>query len=421
MPRGAGSSRLGSDSWVSRRRGARVASRLELMPELIRFDAYMDEVLYGASGFYERGGHPGTRDGDFATSVELGSLFARCVAIYLDRTWHELGRPDPFVVVEGGAGRGTLCREVFGHAGQCREALRYVMVERVEHQRDEALATIEGRDGSGGGPESRVVAAADLPVGPFVGVVLANELLDNLPFRLLEQSTTGWHEIYVTQAAPGATAGAADAPDFAPHVAPGVAAGVAAGRVAGADPVGVEGVRRAPIYGIEVPQEAPTDAASMADALVPDAEPGTRVPLQLKAAVWVRRALALLERGRVLVFDYGVLSTAGLASRPQTDWLRTYRSQRRGHDPLREPGTADVTCEVAFDQLPPGATLSTQADWLSDAGIDTLTAGARTTWDRSRAAPTAEALAARALLDEASALTDPDRFGAFWVAEWRIG
>ena len=351
----------------------------------------MDETLYGVSGFYVRGGHPAARGGDFATSVELGSLFAQCVAGYLDRVWHELGRPDPFMVVEGGAGRGTLCRQVLQHAGECRQVLRYVMVERVDRQRAEALAAIadmhnrlpaspaaEPRAGPSdeplAGSEQTVLAVSALPAGPLAGVVLANELLDNLPFRLLERSTDGWQEVHVS---PG---------DFT-----------------------------------EVLTPAPDDAAAMADALAPDAEPGARVPLQLKAAVWIRRALRLLERGRLLVFDYGVPTTAELAARPATEWLRTYRSQRRGHDPLHQPGSADITCDVAFDQLPPGATLTPQADWLAAAGIDDITATARNLWQRGRAKPTAEALAARTLLDEAAALTDPDGMGAFWAAEWHAG
>ena len=335
------------------------------MPELLRFDAYMDEALYGAHGFYERGGHPGVRDGDFATSVELGSLFSRCVASYLDRTWIEMGRPDPFVVIEGGAGRGTLCRDVLAAVEVCRDAVRYAMVERTESQRRAALE-IAG--------ETAVLA--DLPAGPLVGVVLANELLDNLPFRLFERSAAGWDEIHVELGGQQA---------------------------------------------VEVRQPAPTDASAMATALAPGTAVGSRIPLQLRASVWVRRTLRLLESGRVLIFDYGIPTTAPLAQRPQAEWLRTYRSQRRADDPLEAPGTADITCEVAFDQLPPGATLTTQSDWLGAHGIESMTASARTLWELRRANPTAETLAARALLDEVEALVDPRSFGAFWVAEWRTG
>ena len=326
----------------------------------------MDGALYGPSGFYVRGGHPGSREGDFATSVELGSLFARCVARYLDQVWHELGRPSPFVVVEGGAGRGTLCRDVLTHIEACRDVLRYVMVERVERQRVEALERVAAL-----GAEVPVVAVADLPVGPLTGVVLANELLDNLPFRLLERSDADWQEVWVTESA-------------------------------------------------EELRAAPRDAAAMAEALVPDAAAGTRIPLQLKASVWVRRALGVLDRGQVLVYDYGERTTAELAARPGTEWLRTYRSQRRGHDPLAEPGSADITCDVAFDHLPPGAVLTRQADWLRAAGLDALTAEAQALWDRARASPTADALAVKALLDEAAALTDPDGMGTFWAAEWSV-
>ncbi|MDE0499015.1 MAG: SAM-dependent methyltransferase [Acidimicrobiaceae bacterium] len=336
------------------------------MPDIRRFDEFMDEALYGPSGFYVCGGRPAARGGDFATSVELGALFAQCVARYLDRTWDDLGRPDPFVVVEGGAGRGTLCSHVLAHVETCSEALRYVMVERVARQRAEALEAI--------GESQPVRAAPDLPDGPFVGAVLANELLDNLPFRLLERSDADWQEV---------------------HVAPEGAA--------------------------EVLREAPADAAAMAEMLAPDAAPGARVPLQLKAAVWVRRALRSLERGRLLVFDYGVRRTTELAQRPQSEWLRTYRSQRRGQNPLHAPGTADITCDVAFDQLPPGATLNTQADWLIGSGIESMTAEARARWQQSRSNPTAETLAARTLLDEAAALIDPDGMGAFWAAEWHVG
>ena len=357
------------------------------MADAMRFDEYMDEALYGASGFYTRGGQPGSRDGDFATSVELGSLFGRCVAAYLDRAWHELGRPDPFVVIEGGAGRGTLCAQVLRNAGDCRTAMHYVMVERVERQRDEATTTIRDLDLELCPP---VIATADLPVGPLVGVVLANELLDNLPFRLLERSHDGWQEVYVELAEPVTSAPTDDDVQAATGIV------------------------------TEVLQEAPADAAAMASALAPDAEMGARIPLQLKAAVWTRRAVSLLSNGRVLIFDYGIRVTAELAERPQSEWLRTYRSQRRGHNPLRAPGSADITCEVVFDQLPPSAVLVSQADWLTAAGIDELTADARALWQRHRSSPTAAALAARALLEEAAALIDPAGMGAFWAAEWHV-
>ena len=59
-----------------------------------------------------------------------GPLFGAVVAAALDRWWAELGAPDPFVVVEAGAGRGALARTVLGRRPACLPALRYVLVEQ---------------------------------------------------------------------------------------------------------------------------------------------------------------------------------------------------------------------------------------------------------------------------------------------------
>ena len=53
----------------------------------------------------------------------------------------------------------------------------------------------------GGGPV--VAALAELPAGPVTGVVVANELADNLPFRIVERAAGGWNEIRVGRAGDG--------------------------------------------------------------------------------------------------------------------------------------------------------------------------------------------------------------------------
>ena len=59
------------------------------------------------------GGSAGRR-GDFITSPEVGPLFGVVIARYLDAEWERIGRPDPFTVVDVGAGPGTLARSVLG-------------------------------------------------------------------------------------------------------------------------------------------------------------------------------------------------------------------------------------------------------------------------------------------------------------------
>jgi len=161
--------------------------------------------------------------------------------------------------------------------------------------------------------------------------------------------------------------------------------------------------------------------AARASAVAPDALEGARIPIQSAAGEWLRDALAVLRSGSVLVIDYAA-TTAELASRPIEQWLRTYRSHERGGSPLEAPGSQDITCEVAVDQLAlvrPPSSQETQADWLRRAGIDELVDEGRRYWVEHAAEPDLAAFRAQSRIVEAEALTDPVGLGAFQVLEWR--
>jgi len=359
----------------------------------------MDAALYDVEGgFYQRGGAAGRRR-DFVTSPELGSLFAAVWARTLDEWWDELGQPDPYVVVEAGAGSGTLARQLLAARPACGPALRYVLVERSARLRDEQNGRLplelpafvlgpsspdskneedeSPRHVPGRGP--MVTSLAELPALSFSGVVFANELLDNLPFDLLEWRDSGWHEVRVGSAGD-------DSDEL-----------------------------------IEVIVPAPAEVAAEAERFVSDTPiVGGRIPLQRQASDWLRRARALLECGRVVVVDYAD-TTAALARAPWTSWLRTFRRHQPGLAPLDRPGSQDITCVVATDQLaaihqPTAA--STQAAWLSLHGMDELVAVARAAWHERAAIGDLEALRVRSLIAEAKALTDLQGLGAFQVLEW---
>src|SRR5215468_5551394 len=115
----------------------------------VPFDRYVDAALYDEDGgFFALGGGAGRAGRDFVTSPEVGALFGALVARFLDRAWLELGRPDPFVVVDAGAGRGRLAADVLRARPESVRALRYVLVERSATlrvaQRD--LLTLEPAD-----------------------------------------------------------------------------------------------------------------------------------------------------------------------------------------------------------------------------------------------------------------------------------
>ncbi len=362
-------------------------------------DRVLERALYDTDGgFYEAGGRAGGRHGDFLTSPEVGGLFGAVVARALDAWWRAMGSPDPYVVVEAGAGPGTLCRTVLAAEPECAPALRYVLVERSAAQRrlhaeklrleDPALAfapvdpdTEAPVAGSPTGPIC--VSLAELPRVAGSAVVLANELLDNLPFGLAERGAEGWNDVRV-DLDPAAEAGGAD-------------------RL------------------VEVVVPLSEDRAARLQRLAPAARPGARAPLQDAACTWLRDALAVAgPRGRVVVIDYAS-TTAELAERPQAEWLRTYRGHARGGGPLDRLGAQDVTCEVAADQLAlvrPPATNVCQSDWLRTHGIDAMVDDARRTWSKRAHIGDLVALSARSRVTESDALLDPTGLGAFRVLEW---
>ncbi len=283
------------------------------MSEGVGFDVFMDAALYGANGFYATGRGAGRRGADFITSPEVGPLFGAVIA-------NALG--DARVVIEAGAGRGALRDAILAVA----PSLEYITVEY------------------------------DDPWPGDADVIIANELLDNLPFKIVERAGDEWFELLVADG----TFVRGDAVDFAA-----------------------------------------------------DAPDGTRLPWHTSAQLWVTRAC--LSADRVVLFDYGTRTTAELVGR---EWLRTYRAHGRGGEPLADPGSQDITCDVAFDQLPPPDALTTQAEWLRAHGIDALVDAARATWTERAHIGDLAALKARSRVTESEALLDSAGLGGFLVADY---
>jgi SAM-dependent MidA family methyltransferase len=355
----------------------------------ITWPEYLEIALYDPSGgFYATGGRAGGRGGDFLTSPEVGPLFGAVLAVMLDEVWVRLGRPDPFVVADAGAGPGTLARSVRVAEPACAGSLVYLLVERSAAQRSLHAEHLPGWVGERSGEELDSLAttplagagpvfasAAGLPV-ELTGVIVANELLDNLPFDVVLRTDDGAeHELLALD----------DGGEFESILVP-------------------------------APAEAVSDLGAVGVA------PGMLVPWQPEARTWLADALSRLRQGRVVVLDYGA-TTAEMGRRPFAGWLRTFRGNQAGGHPLDEPGTQDITTDVAIDQLQldhVATRVRTQAELLADLGIDDLVAQGRRIWDERAHAPDVEALRARSRIREAEALTDPEGLGAFVALEWDV-
>lgn len=316
----------------------------------------MSLALYGPDGFYATTGRAGRR-GDFLTSPEVGPLFGTVLARAIDDVWVKLGEPKGFTIAEVGAGPGTLARSILAAAPRCLQAGTYVAVELSDAQR--ALH-----------PEG-ITSVATLPEHIEHGVIIANELLDNVPFELWVYDD-GWKEAYVVSSGDG----------FA------------------------EVLMKKPVPSC-LPSRAPL---------------GSRAPVQKAAGEWLDSALFVLAHGRVIAIDYCTALTAEVASMPWREWLRTYAGHNRGVHYLKNVGEQDITSQVLIDQLSaikePDA-VRTQSQFLQLWGIDELVQEGKRMWEESAAAPTLSAMKMRSRISEAEALLDPSGLGNFTVLEWQ--
>jgi SAM-dependent MidA family methyltransferase len=251
----------------------------------ITFAEFMEHALYGPAGFYEQ--PPVGEEGHFVTSPHLHPVFADLLRFALGELRSGLGDPDPFPIVELGAGDGTLAMQLIEGA---REAggpdLEYGAVERSAGAR-ERLGELGLR------VAERI---EDLPsVDP--GCAFANELLDNLPFR----------------------------------------------RIRGGD-VGPVEIRVGVFYDRFVEVEAASDEELLAAVPVPP-DRGREIVVPTGALRLIDEIAMWLRRGYVLFVDYG--SEGATASGA----VHGYRSHRVELDVLSEPGSADITAGVDFEAI----------------------------------------------------------------------
>ena len=368
----------------------------------VPLDRVLERALYDpATGFYETGGRAGGPAGDFLTSPEVGRAVRRRGGPGARRAGGgTLGAPDPFVVVEAGAGPGTLARTVLAAAPDVRRrpALRARRAVggparactpsscRLE---DPALGLRPGRPrhrvaGRPARPRARSASAwPSCPASPGRRSSWPTSCSTTCPFGLAERRDGGWCE---------------------------VRADLGHGRR-----------RRSSAWSSAWSRWTPTGPpCSTAWRPTPPPAPGSRCrtrPGPGCATRWRSPA-----RGAGSWSSTTRPTTAELAARPQAEWLRTYRAHARGGGAARRPRAPGRHVRGGGRPARPGPPAvvrrRTQADWLRAHGIDELVAAARATWAERAHLGDLAALAARSRVTEAEALLDPAGLGGFRVLEW---
>ena len=270
----------------------------------IPFDRFMEVALYADGlGFYAGPESPLGPAGSFYTAAHVSPLFAETLGAHLGELAERLGPELPLRLVEVGPGDGSLAEGVlrsFANGPGAAPFREFLLVERSRSLRDAAVA----RATVAAGPRGPVVRGSGSVSedGPFNGIVFANELLDAQPVRRLRFDGPGWTELGVRR----------------------------------------DGDRL-------LPAEAPCRVAPPG-APLPSVEPGTVVEVAPAAEAFLREVADHLERGVLLLVDYGTEESELVRAHPRGS-LAAIRSHRFEDDPIAEPGRLDLSTFVNFTRI----------------------------------------------------------------------
>jgi SAM-dependent MidA family methyltransferase len=288
------------------------SSAAEILLERIRVHGpmtvaeFMEVALYHPEhGYYTTARKRSGKDGDFFTSVDVGPLFGRTLAVQIAEMHETLAADPAFDLVEAGASDGRLMCDVLDALARdfpgCYRHARVTLVERsaaARHAQRETLAAHEDR---------LVDRVDDLPAC-ITGVILANELLDSLPLHVVQFEGTEVREVCVMEAS-----------------------------------------------GTLVETTRPLSDERLTDALsrvTPRPAPGQRAEVSLASIDWMQRAASSLLRGYVLIVDYGAEEADLVSSLRPEGTLAAYRRHTlQGSAWLEMPGHADLTGHVNLTAL----------------------------------------------------------------------
>jgi SAM-dependent MidA family methyltransferase len=300
----------------------------------IPFSAYMERCLYAPGlGYYSAGSRKFGSAGDFVTAPELSPLFGRCLAQTCNTVLEQLHGGD---ILEFGAGSGALAVDVLGELERLgRLPGRYLILERSAELRARQQQRVAEQLPR---LQERVSWLDALPEPGFAGVLLANEVLDAMPAEVFQWTGARIEQFYVSCSAAG----------FDWH------------RQATQDDVLV-----AAVQGV---QQACELAA------------GYRSEVNLSIAPWLESVAGMLDRGLLLLSDYGYPRHEYYHPQRNEGTLMCHYRHRAHTDPLLWPGLQDITTHVDFTAVAEAGVaagldvtgFTSQAGFLLDCGLDRL-------------------------------------------------
>lgn len=300
----------------------------------ISFAQYMHLALYQPGlGYYSGGLRKFGAAGDFITAPEVSPLFSQCIARQVAGISRSLAE---YSILEFGAGSGIMASDVLCELERLsRLPESYLILEVSAELRQRQRDTIASK-----APQllSRVHWLDALPV-EFNGVVLANEVLDAMPVECFRIAPNSVEQLYV---------------NFERDVIGGEY------RDANSDV-------RAAVTSIEARREGPLPAGYCSE-------------VNLNIRPWIETLFACVDRGVVLLIDYGYGVKEYYLDDRASGTLMCHYQQRAHTDPFWYPGLQDITAYVDFSDVAHAAVdtgfallgYTTQAAFLMTGGLADL-------------------------------------------------
>lgn len=279
----------------------------------ISFEEWMQEALYNPYWGYYTGGltklsgdnESSLLQGDFTTAPELSPWYGRTLALQVQQV---LTAAESTHILEFGAGSGKLALAVLEQLAN--PAIHYFILELSADLRQRQQETLKDY-------LSQITWLDSLP-DAFEGCILANEVLDAMPVKLVE-----WNKAQELEE------------------------------------VFVSWEDNSPQYQCVLASET---LSSLMQERMP-AYPGYRTEVNLQAESWVREMGNYLHKGAVILIDYGFPRSEYYHPQRCQGTLMCHLQHHTHSDPLVYLGLQDITAHVDFTSI---------ADAAIDGGLEVL-------------------------------------------------
>ncbi len=279
----------------------------------ISFARYMELALYAPGlGYYSAGSEKFGPHGDFITAPELSPLFSHCIAEQCRQVLNMSTQTAPMQdILEFGAGHGNMAADIL-LALQQNETLpkHYYIIEPSPDLQQRQHATINDKC-----PDllPYITWLHELPQ-TFCGVILANEVLDAMPIHLFQLRNGESYSRTVIWDTEQKIFAYKNTPISHP-------------------PLRARVTQLAENYPYLATMENFTSE------------------INLLAPAWIKSVSQCLERGIVLLIDYGFPAHEYYHPQRQHGTLMCHYRHRAHSDPFLYPGLQDITAHVDFTAI----------------------------------------------------------------------